>query len=179
MLLQVVFHGRAGQGIVTAAELLAVAAGSEGKHSQAFPVFGSEKRGPPVQSFCRISDAPITVHEQIYEPDVTVVCDKTVMPSVNVCSGMDSKKAIAIVNSSTPVKLPCKTVVCVDATQIAVKNFGKPVVNTVMLGAFAAATNAVKVESLEKAARERFPGSLGEANAKAIKECFEQVKAVK
>ena len=179
MLLQIVFHGRAGQGIVTAAELLAVAAGAEGKHSQAFPVFGSEKRGPPVQSFCRISDAPITIHEQVYEPDITVVCDKTVMPTVNVCSGMKEKQGLAIINSAHEISLPiCKRVFVVDGTSIALKNFGKPIVNTVMLGALAAATGVVRMESLEEAARKHFPGKVGEANAKAIRDCYDAVKAM-
>lgn len=175
MLLQIIFHGRAGQGIVTASELLAHAVAMEGKYSQAFPVFGSEKRGPPVQSFCRISDKPITLHEQIYEPDITVVCDATVIPTVNVCKGMN--EGLAIVNTMKQLHFPeCRKVFVIDATAIAVKHFKKPIVNTIMLGALAAATGIVKVESLEKAAKEHFGGSVGDANAAAIRECYEEIK---
>jgi len=171
------FHGRAGQGIVTAAELLAFAASYEGKFTQAFPFFGSEKRGPPVTSFCRIDEAPIKLHEEIAEPDIVIVTDKTILPSVNVESGLKGE-GIIIINSADGAKKLFKTknVFSVDGTEIAVKYFSRPITNTVLLGALSKVTEIVKIESIERAIQERFKGEIAEKNVKAIQECYKKVK---
>ncbi len=184
LVIEVRFHGRAGQGMVTASEILARAVNMEGKFSQAFPVFGSEKRGPPVVAFCRIDSKPIIIHEEITEPDFVVVAEPNVLKSVDVCSGL-KKNGIVIVNSNKPAKdlnLSAKNVFTIDGTEIALKNFGKPIVNTVMLGAFVKVTGIVKLESVLKALSEKFASKFSEqvieANLKTIKESFDKMAGV-
>jgi len=182
-MIEVRFHGRAGQGIVTAAELLAHAVAKEGKFSQAFPVFGSEKRGPPLASFCRIDDKPIKLHEQIYEPDIVVVADDSILDAVDVCAGL-KKDGILIINTKRPVrelglKLSGQKIFAVDGNEIALRTFGKLIVNTVMLGALAKATGIVKIESIKKAIAERFPPKIAEPNNAVIEECFNKTCSVK
>jgi pyruvate ferredoxin oxidoreductase gamma subunit len=155
-------HGRGGQGSVTAAELIAVAAFEDKRFSQAFPAFGVERRGAPVMAFARIADRPIRIRSQIYEPDYVVVQDGKI-----------------IINTDRPKeKLKLKTeaeVVTIDATKIAMEVLGRPIVNTTMLGAFCGATKEVGLESLNKAISERFKGELGKKNLTAIKTAYERV----
>ncbi|MEK6942411.1 MAG: 2-oxoacid:acceptor oxidoreductase family protein [archaeon] len=179
------FHGRAGQGMVTAAELLATAAHLEGKHSQAFPIFGSEKRGPPVTSFCRISSGPILIHEEISEPDIVVVADASILDTVDVAAGL-KPNGIIIVNSNKPevlLGIRAKNVFTIDGTEIAIKNLKKPIINTVILGALVKATGIVKLESIKKALEVKFAGNFSqeiiEANLKTIQECFDKMQAGK
>jgi 2-oxoacid:acceptor oxidoreductase gamma subunit (pyruvate/2-ketoisovalerate family) len=177
-MIEVRFQGVGGQGAVTASELLAVAAGNENKYSQAFPFFGVERRGAPVQSFCRIDDKQIRVHMRVYTPDVVVVLEKGLVEKVDVCAGMSGKK-IAIVNSMAPMKKGFESanhVYYVDATNIAIKHLGAPIVNTAMLGAVAKVTGLVKLESLHKAIEERFPKELALKNIAAIDECYNSVR---
>ena len=179
-MLEIRFHGRGGQGAVTAAELLAQAVFLEGKYPQSFPVFGSERRGAPVASFCRIDDKPITIHQEIYEPDITVVLEGNLLTSgVNVCGGI-KKGGIAIVNSHRApdeLGLCADNVYAVDATDIALKTIGKPIVNTAMLGALAKVTGVCSLDSLKKAIDKRFPPKLAEPNKQAVQLCYEAVKS--
>ena len=181
MLAEIRFHGRAGQGMVTAAELLASAAGAEGKYSQAFPVFGSEKRGPPVMSFCRISDSPITIYDQVSEPDIVVVADPSVLSSVNVAAGL-KRGGIVIANCSckaSELGIPDAKVYVVDGTKIALEHLKRPIFNTVMLGAFIKITGLVKMESMEKAIREEFgekDKTIADKNIEVIRTCYELTK---
>ncbi|MEK6924581.1 MAG: pyruvate ferredoxin oxidoreductase subunit gamma [Candidatus Micrarchaeota archaeon] len=173
---QIRFHGRAGQGIVTAAEITAMAAAAEGKFVQAFPFFGSEKRGPPVVAFCRISDKPIITHEQVYEPDVVVVADHTIMDAVDVEGGL-AKDGIVVINTDkTPSELGVKTkkTFTVDGTRLAVEVLGKNITNTVVLGAMVKATGVVTLASVLAAVRKQFPGEMGEKNAKLVEKAFEK-----
>lgn len=183
-MIEVRFHGRAGQGMVTASEILARAVNMEGKYSQAFPVFGSEKRGPPVVAFCRIDERPIIIHEEITEPDFVVVADQSVLKSVDVCMGL-KKNGLVLVNTNKPAKdlgISAKRVFGIDGTQIAIKNFGKSIVNTVMLGAFVKVTGIVKLESVLNALSEKFSEKFSEqvieANLKTIKESYEKMEGV-
>lgn len=174
------FHGRAGQGIVTAAELLAVAAGFENKHSQAFPMFGSEKRGPPVTGFCRISDEPIEIHEQIYKPDIVLVADATIMDIVDVAAGLKPNGVVLINTAKKPAELGLKMekgqrLLTVDGTDIAIKYFKKPITNTVMLGALSKATKIVGLDALKKAINQRFTGEPAKHNINAIQECYDDL----
>ena len=178
-------HGRAGQGMVTGAELIALAANYEGKYSQAFPFFGSEKRGPPVEAYCRIDSKPIAIHEEIAEPDFVVVADASIMDSVDVCSGL-RKDGIVIVNTSktaAQLKLKAKRVFTVDATDVALKHFGKLILNTVMRGAFCKVTDVVKLESVKRAIREKLAGKFSDAvivsNITAIQEVYDIMKVEK
>ena len=181
MLAEIRFHGRAGQGMVTAAELLATAAGMEGKYSQAFPVFGSEKRGPPVMSFCRISDSPITIYDQVSEPDIVVVADPSVLTSVNVAAGL-KKGGIVIANCSckaSELGIADAKVYTVDGTKIALEHLKRPIFNTVMLGAFIKITGLVRMESMEKAVREEFgekDKAIADKNVEVIRACYELAK---
>ncbi|MDK2825545.1 pyruvate ferredoxin oxidoreductase, gamma subunit [Methanolobus vulcani] len=175
-------HGRGGQGSVTAAELLAVAAFADGKFSQAFPAFGVERRGAPVQAFTRINNEPIRLRSQIYEPDYVIVQDPTLLEVVDVASGL-KEDGILIINSdfdADKFDLDTKAkIMTVNATKIALDIIGRPIVNTVLLGAFAGATGEIEPESIMEAVKERFPGKVGERNAEAIQEAYKMMKEAK
>ena len=169
-------HGRGGQGSVTAAELLSIAAFEDGKFSQAFPAFGVERRGAPVQAFTRISNNPIRLRSQIYTPDYVIVQDATLLETVNVASGIKDDGIIIVNTTESPESLKIDTkakVMAVDATKVAMDIMGVPIVNTVLLGAFAGATGEVNVESIEHAIKARFAGRVGEKNAQAIRKAYE------
>jgi len=181
-LLEFRWHGRGGQGAWTASELLARTALCEGKHIQSFPEFGPERMGAPVTAFTRISTEPIRIHCAIYEPDIVVVLDPTLLNAVPVASGIH-KDGIFIVNSADePAKIreSLKTskgqLWSVPATQIALKILGMPITNTAMLGTVARATNIVKLESIEKTVKGRFRLDLAEKNFAVIKEAYEEAK---
>ncbi|HJJ43780.1 MAG TPA: pyruvate ferredoxin oxidoreductase subunit gamma [Methanocorpusculum sp.] len=171
-------HGRGGQGSVTAAELIATAAFTAGVYSQAFPAFGVERRGAPVQAFVRFSDEKIRLRSQIYEPDYIIVQDSTLIRDVNVFAGM-SAGGIAIVNTEKEGKynLPegVKLIV-IDATKIAIEEIGLPITNTTLMGAFAAASGEITLEALEGAIRHRFAGKLADTNVAAAKRSYSMVK---
>ncbi len=179
LLVEIRFHGRGGQGAVTAANLLASAAVYEGKYAQAFPYFGAERRGAPVVAFARISDIPIETHSQIENPDIVVVLDPKLFELANITEGLKKEGKIIANHTRRPPVDPYYKTYCVDATKIALElNLvvsGWAVVNTVMLGAFAKATGLVKLDSVIKAVKERFPGRLGDQNAKAIIVAAERV----
>ena len=181
MLKEIRIHGRGGQGSVTAADLLAHAAFIEGKWVQAFPYFGAERRGAPVKAFARISDELILVHSQIYAPDYVIVLDPAIHKVVNVTEGL-KKDGIIIVNTmKRPEEIGLKgwRVATVDATGIALElNLlvaGLPVVNTAIAGAFAKATNEVKLASVLKVIKETWTGSAGEKNARAAELAYERL----
>lgn len=144
-------HGRGGQGAVTAAELLSVAAFNEGRHAQAFPTFGSERTGAPVTSFCRIDDRPIRLREPITNPDALIVQDPTLLHQVDLFAGL-SPHGFLLINTSRTLeslgledllrRLPPEHVVAVPATGIAREMLGRPLPNAALLGAFAALTGA-------------------------------------
>ena len=160
-------HGRGGQGVVTAAELLSVAAFDEGRHAQAFPTFGSERTGAPVVSFCRIDDEPIRAREPIAEPDALIVQDPTLLHQVDLFSGL-GPDAYVLINSSHDIgelglgdlrgRFRPERLLAVPATALAREHVGRPLPNAVLLGAFAALVGIVSIGSVAKAIRERFPG---------------------
>jgi len=176
---QIRIHGRGGQGVVTAAELIAIAAFYEGWEAQAFPSFGVERTGAPIQSFARISDKPIITREQIYKPTVLIIQDSTLIKTVDVFSG-STPETVVIINSSKnnwpELNKKFKRLYFTPATEIALKIFGRNIVNTVILGAFAKQTKLVSLDSLKKAIREKFADK-GEAmiakNIQAITEDYE------
>src|SRR4030067_2357993 len=139
-MIEIRFHGRGGQGAVTSAEILALAAIGEGKYAQAFPSFGPERRGAPVVAFCRINDQPIRIRANIYEPDIVVVLDPTLLKIVNVAAGIKpdgivvttSKDSPEVVKETLGIK---NRVATVDAVKIAMEVLGLPITNTAMLGA--------------------------------------------
>jgi 2-oxoacid:acceptor oxidoreductase gamma subunit (pyruvate/2-ketoisovalerate family) len=167
------FHGRGGQGVVTSAEVLAIAIQKDGKYAQALPAFGPERSMAPVVSFCRIDEKPIIVYQQIYHPDMVVVLDPTLIGVIDFTKGLKPEGNV-ILNSSHTVSCPIGKVMCIDAEAIAMKVIGKPFVNMVMLGALAGITGVVSIKSLKEAIVERF----GEdnPNVKAAEECYNIVK---
>lgn len=179
---QIRVHGRGGQGVVTAAELIALAAFFEGYESQAFPSFGVERTGAPIQSFARISKTPIITREQIYEPSILIIQDATLLDTVDVFSGC-TKDTIIIINSTEnrwpKLTAKYKKLYFTAATEIALEIFGKNIVNTVILGAFAKHTNLVCLESLKKAIATKFKDK-GEdminKNIQAITKDYENAK---
>ena len=163
---QVRVHGRGGQGVVTAAELLSVAAFLEGRHSQAFPSFGSERMGAPVMAFCRIDDREIRLREPVMQPDAVIVQDPGLLHQVNLFEGLSGSGFVLINSSRSLSELgldelsgpDCKCLGCtVPATELAIQYIGRPVPNAALLGGFAAITRQVRLESVEAAIRERFP----------------------
>ena len=170
--------------MVTAAELLSVAAFTEGRHAQAFPTFGSERTGAPVVSFCRISEHPIRSREPIADPDGLIVVDPTLVHQVALFEGL-SEQGYMLLNSSHSLehlglgdiaeRLPANRAVSVDATDIARDHIGRPLPNAAMLGGFAALSGIVGLDSVTAAIRERFPGSIGDRNVAAAEATFAAV----
>jgi pyruvate ferredoxin oxidoreductase gamma subunit len=175
---EVRIHGRGGQGVVTAAEMLSVAAFLEGKHAQAFPSFGSERTGAPVVAFCRIADKEIRLREPIQSPDALIVQDPTLFKALDVTEGLKADGYL-IVNTARDLsemrldavvaQLPPGHVMTVPATELAMKFINRPAPNTALLGAFAAEVGAVSLDSVLEAIRRAFPGKVGEANIEAAK----------
>ncbi len=175
-MIEVRFHGRGGQGVVTSANLLAIAAFKEGKYCQAFPFFGTERRGAPVVSFARIHNEFIRTREQIYNPDYVVVLDPTLLDVVDVTEGLKDNGMI-IINTNKKVDLKTKArVKTVDATAIALEIIGEPFVNTPMIGALVGVTQIVKLDSLAEAVKERFPEEIAKKNIEAVKKTYEKIK---
>lgn len=176
---QIRIHGRGGQGVVTAAELIAIAAFNDGKEAQAFPSFGVERTGAPIEAFARIDDKPIRTREHVYEPDALIIQDSTLLSTVDVAKGAHEKTLI-ILNSAKPksqikLNIPADNLFVLDATSIALKEIGRNIVNTVILGAFAKATGLVSLDSLKKAIEQKFAPK-GEkiiaGNIKAIEKAY-------
>ena len=173
---EVRIHGRGGQGVVTAAELLSVAAFTEGKHAQAFPTFGSERTGAPVVAFCRIADRPIRTREPIVEPDALIVQDPTLLNQVDVFGGVGAEAYVLINTTRTLAELGLEQfvrrfaqdrVLTVPATELAREHLGRPLPNAALLGGFAALTGVVTIDSVAAAIRRRFAGPTGEGNVAA------------
>ncbi|MDH4245752.1 MAG: 2-oxoacid:acceptor oxidoreductase family protein [Nitrospira sp.] len=177
-------HGRGGQGVVTAAELLSTAAFTAGKQAQAFPSFGSERMGAPVMAFCRIDTRMIRTREAVTHPDVLIVQDPTLLHQVELFAGL-SGEGYVLINSTFSLdelgigeflkSMPSDHVSVVPASDIGIKHLRRPIANTPMLGAFAALTGVIDLAAVQSAMRQKFPGSLGEANAAAAKDGYDHV----
>jgi pyruvate ferredoxin oxidoreductase gamma subunit len=182
---EVRIHGRGGQGVVTAAELLSVAAFDEGRHAQAFPSFGSERTGAPVVSFCRIDERPIRTREPIAEPDALIIVDPTLLHQVDVFGGLKPGGFVLINTSRSFAELRLEELLArcsperlktVPATELARKHLGRPLPNAALLGGFAALTGVVSIDSVAVAIRERFAGEVGERNAAAATAAFASLR---
>lgn len=181
---EVRIHGRGGQGAVTAAEMLSVAAFDQGLHAQAFPTFGSERTGAPVVSFCRMDDKAIRIHEPIAEPDALIIQDPTLLHQVKVFDGV-GPDAYIVINTSRSYEalgiadfaggLRPERLVSVPATDLARERLGRPLPNTALLGAFAALTGLVSIDAVANAIRQRFAGQIGDANAAVARDAFDYV----
>ena len=181
-IIEVRWHGRGGQGSWTASELLARTAIYEGKYIQSFPEFGPERMGAPVTAFTRISTRPIRIHCAVYEPDVVVVLDPTLLKTIPVTSGV-SENGVIIINSAdepSEVRKTLKTekgkLWTIPATQIALRILGMPITNTAMLGTVAKATNLVSLDSIEITLKGRFRPDLAEKNFAVIKQAYNEAK---
>ena len=183
-MLQIRFHGRGGQGVVTAAELLAIAAFEQGRHAQAFPSFGSERTGAPVVAFCRIDDREIRLREPIVAPDVLIVQDPTLLHQVDVFQGL-TRDGYVLINSrrgfddlgvgEIAQRYRRERLLTVPATDIALKHLGRPLPNAVLLGGFAALTGIVTLDAVAHAIRDKFSGKVADANVAAATEAFDSV----
>ena len=178
---QVRFHGRGGQGVVTAAELLSMAAFAEGRHAQAFPSFGSERTGAPVVSFCRIDDLPIRTREPVMAPNALVIQDVTLIHQVDLFAGL-SPTGYVLINTSQQFdalgfgeffnQFDHRRLRTCPATELALEHLGRPLPNAALLGAFAALTGQVTLEAIDAAIRKRFSGTAGEQNVAAAGAAF-------
>jgi pyruvate ferredoxin oxidoreductase gamma subunit len=178
-------HGRGGQGVVTAAELLSIAAFDDGWHAQAFPSFGSERTGAPVVAFCRIDDRPIRAHDPVTAPDALIVIDPTLLHQVDVFGGLRANGYV-LINSSRDLdslglsdlrqRLAGARVRTVPATELARNHLERPLPNAALLGAFAALTGAVTIGSVTAAIRGRFTGVLADGNMRAAQAAFADVR---
>ena len=182
---EVRIHGRGGQGVVTAAEMLSVAAFLEGHHAQAFPSFGSERMGAPVVAYCRISDREIRLREPVLKPQALIVQDPTLLNQVDVFSGLAGDGYMVINTTRSFDELGIGDFIAgfqperlctVPATELALEHVGRPVPNAALLGGFAAVTGQVKLESVCAAIRERFGGKVAEGNTAAATRAFEHVR---
>jgi pyruvate ferredoxin oxidoreductase gamma subunit len=184
---EVRIHGRGGQGVVTAAELLSVAAFAEGRNALAFPTFGSERTGAPVTAFCRIADRAIRSREPIVEPDALIVQDTTLLHQVDLFGGV-GPEAYVLINTGRGLdelgladfvgdRFLRERVVTVAATELAREHLGRPLPNAALLGGFAALTDVVSIDSVAGAIRRRFSGATGEGNVAAALAAFEAVRA--
>ena len=164
---QIRIHGRGGQGVVSAAEILSVAAFLEGKYAQAFPSFGSERNGAPVMSFCRIDDKPIRLREPVLQPDALIVQDPTLLHLPGLFDGLVPGGSILINSANPDIHCPADRCLTIPASELALKYVKRPVPNAALIGGFAAQTGLLRLESILAAIREKFPGEVGEANAAA------------
>jgi 2-oxoacid:acceptor oxidoreductase gamma subunit (pyruvate/2-ketoisovalerate family) len=177
-MIEIRLHGRGGQGAVTSAELLALAAISQGKYAQAFPSFGPERRGAPVVAFCRIDDKPIKMRANIYEPDMVMVLDPSILRLVNVTAGL-KKDGILVTNtkySGLEIRKELgilSALATVNANKIAMEELGLPITNTTMLGSLLKARQVVPLEALIDPLKERF-GRIAEKNIKAFRRAFDE-----
>ena len=179
---QVRIHGRGGQGVVTAAELLAVAVFNEGKHAQAFPSFGSERTGAPVVAYCRISEHEIRAREPIMEPDALIVQDASLIKQIDVFAGLKPGGFVIVNSALTPEELALSEKILVPhslailpATELALTHLGRPVPNAVLLGAFSALTGVVSLEAVIDAINEKFKPKIAAGNVAAATAAYEYV----
>ncbi|MDD3627157.1 MAG: 2-oxoacid:acceptor oxidoreductase family protein [bacterium] len=185
-MIEIRFHGRGGQGAVKASDIFALAAFSEGKEVQSFPFFGVERRGAPVTAYTRISDGEIRIHCYIYDPDIVVVLDPSLIGAVDLTEGLKENGKILLNTQRDPKEfldlakgIKGAKIYTVDATSIAVKHglgsAAAPIVNTAILGALAKISNMASIDNVMNSIKERIPVKQ-DKNAEAAKDAFNSVK---
>jgi pyruvate ferredoxin oxidoreductase gamma subunit len=181
---QVRIHGRGGQGVVSAAEMLSVAAFDEGRHAQAFPSFGSERMGAPVMAFCRIDTREIRLREPVMEPDALIIQDPTLLHQVDLFSGLKPDGYILVNSTRSFAELGIDELVrrfppgharTVAASELALAHVGRPLPNAALLGGFAFVTGKLSIESVEHAIRAKFAGKVGEGNVAAARAAYDNL----
>jgi pyruvate ferredoxin oxidoreductase gamma subunit len=180
-MLQVRIHGRGGQGVVSGAEMMSVAAFHEGRHAQAFPSFGSERMGAPVMAFCRIDDKEIRRREPVMQPDAVIIQDPTLLHQVDVFKGLHAS-GIVLINSTRSFDelglgdfardFPRRRLFTLPATEIAVKHVGRSLPNVPLLAGFAAISGSIRLNSVVAAIRSKFPPKVAEGNVAAAAEAY-------
>ena len=169
-------HGRGGQGSLVLAQFMAIAALEDGKYGQAFPFLGGggERRGKPIMAFCRLSDRPIRVRSHVREPDYVIVQDATIQKEVDIAQGLKPDGAILINTDKSLRQLGIShpRAFTISADELARRILGRPIINTALLGVFAALSRQLSLEAVLKAVRSKFPGELGEKNARVVEESY-------
>jgi len=179
---QLRIHGRGGQGVVTAAELVSIAAFIEGKHAQAIPSFGSERMGAPVVAYARIDEAPIEITEPVMSPDLLIIQDPTLFHAIDVFTGLVAD-GFVLINTGRPLsdlhiqdvvdRLPAHHVATVAATELALRHLDRPTPNTVLLGALTALTDVLRLDSVIGAIEQKFSGDVARRNIEAARAAYE------
>ena len=177
-MVEIRLHGRGGQGAVTSAEITALAAIGTGKYAQAFPSFGPERRGAPVMAFIRVSDKPIRTREKVYNPDIVVVLDPSLLGLVNVGAGLKPGGVVVVNTAKTAEEVRKLTgikakLALVDASRIAMETMGIPITNTTMIGAMLKATGLMAASDLAEPLKERF-GRIAEKNMASLKRAYDE-----
>jgi pyruvate ferredoxin oxidoreductase gamma subunit len=185
---QVRIHGRGGQGVVSGAEMLSVAAFLEGRYAQAFPSFGSERMGAPVMAFCRIDDREIRLREPVITPDALIIQDPTLLYQVELFKGL-APEGYILINSTRGFaelglsdftrRFSPERLCTLPATELALKHVGRPVPNAALLGGFAAVTGQIKLSSVVAAIREKFPAAVAEKNVAAAMAAHQLIAGAK
>ena len=181
-MIEIRLHGRGGQGAVTSAELLALAAINQGRYAQAFPSFGPERRGAPVVAFCRISDEPIRLRTNIYNPDLVLVLDPSILRLINVSAGLKEDGALVTNTKYTGKEIREELGIkhalgTVNATQIAREELGLPITNTTMLGSLLKAGDIMDPDALIEPLKNRF-GRIAEKNIRAFQRAYEETEVI-
>jgi pyruvate ferredoxin oxidoreductase gamma subunit len=175
-------HGRGGQGSLVLAQFMAIAALEDGRFGQAFPYLGGggERRGKPIMAFCRLAEKAIRLRARVSSPDYVIVQDSTIFKEVNIEEGLKPGGMILLNSDKDAGSLGLDTsrfkVQTISADALAKKILGRPIINTALLGAFAALTGEISVEAALTAVRSKFPGSLGEKNAEVVLESYRKIK---
>ncbi|MCM8783927.1 MAG: 2-oxoacid:acceptor oxidoreductase family protein [Candidatus Omnitrophica bacterium] len=172
-------HARAGQGAITTASILGDALFEEDKFSYAFPHFGAARMGAPMNAFVRVSDRPVRLRSQVYEPDYLLIIDPTLIRGFDVFKGFKDE-GVAVINSEAEISLSglkkSQKIFFIPANKIAQEIIGRPLGNTAILGAFCAVTDLVKIESLIKAINKRFSGKVAQQNVETAKRGYDYIK---
>lgn len=174
-------HGRGGQGSLVLAQFMAIAALEDRRYGQAFPFLGGggERRGKPIMAFCRLSDQPIRLRSRVSDPDYVILQDSSISKEVKVLEGLKSDGKVLVNTEKAPedlgLKSPCQ-IITFSAERLAREILGRPIMNTALLGAFAALTKELSLKAVLRAVKSRFPGKLGEKNSEVVRASYEQVE---
>ena len=185
--LEIRWHGRGGQGAKTAAGMVAEVALQAGKYAQGAPEYGAEREGAPIKAYTRISDRPIRVHDAIYYPDVVLVLDDTLLETEGVADGLTPDGTLLANTSQSPAQvrerlgLKGQKIYTIDATKIAIEEIGRPIPNTVMVGALSKVTGTVDSDDIKKSIRKKLGGKLSEkmleGNMRAVDRAFTEIRS--
>jgi pyruvate ferredoxin oxidoreductase gamma subunit len=185
-MIEIRWHGRGGQGVVTASKLVAETAMAHDQYFQAFPDYGPERMGAPIRAFTRLSPHPITIHSQVHEPDIVVVLDSTLLGSAEVTDGLKEDGTLLANTTMSPAEVREASsfhtgrAFTVDASHIAMEELGREITNTPMLGAFARATGLFDIGEMAEELRawfgQKIPAEAVEANIRAMRRAAEEVR---